>query len=222
MLLTKVEGTCSPRIAGSTSARSPQEAAPRSADQSLDRRLHTLQTLSCSAVTRRDERCPRDGYLGRTTYGRPPTMNHPAPPAFDRQHSSNGQHNGNGNGEHHSHSSASPKRKSSSITADADAHSNKKRKKISQACLYCRRSHMTCDLERPCARCVKRDIGHLCHDEPRDPPRRSKSELGVQEIAPAPEERKTEEGDMRRSIGGASGGGCRRSMLGRTCLPWMA
>lgn len=23
--------------------------------------------------------------------------------------------------------------------------------------------------DRPCARCVKRSIGHLCHDEPRDP-----------------------------------------------------
>lgn len=28
---------------------------------------------------------------------------------------------------------------------------------------------MTCDLERPCARCIKRNIGHLCHDEPREP-----------------------------------------------------
>ncbi|KAL8812532.1 MAG: hypothetical protein Q9200_000967 [Gallowayella weberi] len=27
---------------------------------------------------------------------------------------------------------------------------------------------MTCDLDRPCARCVKRNIGHLCHDEPRE------------------------------------------------------
>ncbi|KAK4204675.1 putative transcription factor [Triangularia verruculosa] len=44
----------------------------------------------------------------------------------------------------------------------------KKRRKVSHACLYCRRSHMTCDLERPCTRCVKRNIGHLCHDEPRD------------------------------------------------------
>jgi len=24
---------------------------------------------------------------------------------------------------------------------------------------------MTCDEERPCTRCVKRNIGHLCHDE---------------------------------------------------------
>ena len=23
--------------------------------------------------------------------------------------------------------------------------------------------------ERPCARCIKRNIGHLCHDEPREP-----------------------------------------------------
>lgn len=33
------------------------------------------------------------------------------------------------------------------------------------ACVYCRRSHMTCDSGRPCSRCVKRNIGHLCHDE---------------------------------------------------------
>ncbi|KAG8414086.1 Transcription factor, variant 2 [Metarhizium acridum] len=39
---------------------------------------------------------------------------------------------------------------------------------LSTACVYCRRSHMTCDLERPCTRCIKRNIGHLCHDEPRD------------------------------------------------------
>lgn len=46
---------------------------------------------------------------------------------------------------------------------------------------------MTCDLERPCARCVKRDIGHLCHDEPREPPKKGKTEAGPPEIAPAPE-----------------------------------
>ncbi|PNS16869.1 Regulator of drug sensitivity 2 [Sphaceloma murrayae] len=57
-----------------------------------------------------------------------------------------------------------------------------KRRKVNHACVYCRRSHMTCDLERPCARCVKRDIGHLCHDEPREPSKRTKSEP---EIAPA-------------------------------------
>jgi hypothetical protein len=27
---------------------------------------------------------------------------------------------------------------------------------------------MTCDSNRPCARCVKRNIGHLCHDEVKD------------------------------------------------------
>ncbi|KAK3941778.1 hypothetical protein QBC46DRAFT_381956 [Diplogelasinospora grovesii] len=35
---------------------------------------------------------------------------------------------------------------------------------------------MTCDLARPCTRCIKRNIGHLCHDEPREPEsRKSKS-----------------------------------------------
>ncbi|KAF9871180.1 putative transcriptional regulator [Colletotrichum karsti] len=41
--------------------------------------------------------------------------------------------------------------------------SPKKRRKVNHACVYCRRS------ERPCTRCIKRNIGHLCHDEPRDP-----------------------------------------------------
>ncbi|KAI8815372.1 hypothetical protein BJ742DRAFT_783370 [Cladochytrium replicatum] len=42
-----------------------------------------------------------------------------------------------------------------------------KRRKVSQACVYCRRSHMTCDEGRPCQRCIKRKIAHLCHDEPK-------------------------------------------------------
>lgn len=51
-----------------------------------------------------------------------------------------------------------------------DEHTSpKKRRKVNHACIYCRRSHMTCDLERPCLRCVKRSIGHLCHDEPKEP-----------------------------------------------------
>ncbi|CAO3593095.1 unnamed protein product [Absidia cylindrospora] len=42
-----------------------------------------------------------------------------------------------------------------------------KRRKVTHACVYCRRSHMTCDDGRPCQRCIKRSIGHLCHDEPK-------------------------------------------------------
>lgn len=33
--------------------------------------------------------------------------------------------------------------------------------------------------ERPCTRCIKRNIGHLCHDEPREPAKKSKSEQGA-------------------------------------------
>ncbi|TFK86219.1 hypothetical protein K466DRAFT_587404 [Polyporus arcularius HHB13444] len=54
---------------------------------------------------------------------------------------------------------------------DNDAPGKKKkgtkRRKVNHACLYCRRSHMTCDEGRPCQRCIKREIGHLCHDERR-------------------------------------------------------
>ncbi|KAI9102702.1 hypothetical protein DFS34DRAFT_610170 [Phlyctochytrium arcticum] len=39
------------------------------------------------------------------------------------------------------------------------------KRKVSHACVYCRRSHMTCDDGRPCQRCVKRKIAHLCHDD---------------------------------------------------------
>ncbi|KAI4207140.1 MAG: hypothetical protein LQ346_000718 [Caloplaca aetnensis] len=38
--------------------------------------------------------------------------------------------------------------------------------------------HMTCDLDRPCARCVKRNIGHLCHDEPRELTKNAKPQSG--------------------------------------------
>ena len=53
-------------------------------------------------------------------------------------------------------------------TADAPPPAKKKpstRRKVNMACIYCRRSHMTCDENRPCQRCIKRDIGHLCRNE---------------------------------------------------------
>ncbi len=39
------------------------------------------------------------------------------------------------------------------------------RKKVKKACLYCKRSHMPCEVKRPCARCTKRGIAHLCQEE---------------------------------------------------------
>ncbi|KAJ4496011.1 hypothetical protein C8J55DRAFT_9251 [Lentinula edodes] len=55
-----------------------------------------------------------------------------------------------------------------------------RRRKVNHACLYCRRSHMTCDEGRPCQRCIKREIGHLCHDD-----RRPKSDNQPPDIPPA-------------------------------------
>ncbi|MCJ1472156.1 hypothetical protein MMC13_000803 [Lambiella insularis] len=98
-------------------------------------------------------------------------------------------------------------------TSGGEAGSNtspKKRRKVNHACIYCRRSvshrtpvlhqvfrnHMTCDLERPCTRCVKRDIGHLCHDEPREAVRKSKGErshtTGEDETPPKQEDQSTD------------------------------
>lgn len=70
----------------------------------------------------------------------------------------------------------SPASKAENAAAGTHA-SPKKRRKVNHACVYCRRSHMTCDSERPCTRCIKRNIGHLCHDEPREPSKqRARSE----------------------------------------------
>jgi hypothetical protein len=41
---------------------------------------------------------------------------------------------------------------------------NKKRKRVSRACVYCQRSHMSCDEGRPCKRCLSRRMGEMCHD----------------------------------------------------------
>ena len=38
-------------------------------------------------------------------------------------------------------------------------------KKHSKSCVFCRRSHIVCDGKRPCARCVKREIAHICKDD---------------------------------------------------------
>ncbi|KAI0030155.1 hypothetical protein K488DRAFT_8877, partial [Vararia minispora EC-137] len=65
-----------------------------------------------------------------------------------------------------------------------------RRRKVNHACLYCRRSHMTCDDGRPCQRCIKREIGHLCHDERRTGSKDKQADLSTQPAAvpraPAP------------------------------------
>jgi hypothetical protein len=45
---------------------------------------------------------------------------------------------------------------------------------------------MTCDSNRPCARCVKRNIGHLCHDEVKDKYRENGTESTSQSPALEP------------------------------------
>lgn len=84
-----------------------------------------------------------------------------------------------------------------------------KRRKVNHACLYCRRSHMTCDEGRPCQRwyvppfldltcrstldkyqpllSIKREIGHLCHDERRTTPKDKNSTTPQQSQPPQPQ-----------------------------------
>lgn len=59
-----------------------------------------------------------------------------------------------------------PSSANATLMAPGRRSSRKRKKKVEMACVYCRRSHMICDDSRPCLRCVKRGIGHLCHDEP--------------------------------------------------------
>ncbi|POW09950.1 hypothetical protein PSTT_06394 [Puccinia striiformis] len=61
-----------------------------------------------------------------------------------------------------------------------------KRRKVAKACLFCKRSHMTCDDSRPCQRCIKREIGHLCCDEPPSAEQRN-SLLLTQPTQPQPQ-----------------------------------
>lgn len=68
-------------------------------------------------------------------------------------------------------SSSAPSHSPSTRPAAAAAQKEKpvkkpRRSKVAEACRFCRRSHMSCDAGRPCSRCVKRDIAHLCRDEP--------------------------------------------------------
>lgn len=58
-----------------------------------------------------------------------------------------------------------PSQTESHIASTKEADSSKRRK-VSAACIFCRRSHMTCDDQRPCQRCIQRGISHLCADAP--------------------------------------------------------
>lgn len=51
--------------------------------------------------------------------------------------------------------------------------------------------------QRPCQRCIKRNIGHLCHDEPRDFPSNSKKAKSV--LAPSVADESDARSDMRRT-----------------------
>ncbi|KJE97580.1 hypothetical protein CAOG_09086 [Capsaspora owczarzaki ATCC 30864] len=41
----------------------------------------------------------------------------------------------------------------------------RKRRRVNRACMYCHKSKVMCDDERPCSRCIKRNIAHLCRDD---------------------------------------------------------
>lgn len=56
--------------------------------------------------------------------------------------------------------------------------------------------------DRPCKRCIKRNIGHLCHDEPREGPRKSKGEHDS--VGPEDEKSPKDEYSVTPTLPGAS------------------
>ncbi|MBW0527211.1 hypothetical protein O181_066926 [Austropuccinia psidii MF-1] len=76
----------------------------------------------------------------------------------------NNNNNNNNNSSSSNHHHRQYNRTSSSTIQTKEKPT--KRRKVAKACLFCKRSHMTCDDSRPCQRCIKRDIGHLCCDDP--------------------------------------------------------
>ncbi|CAK7902657.1 regulator of drug sensitivity 2 [[Candida] anglica] len=80
-----------------------------------------------------------------------------------------GQAQGNEQGQGHNHGELEREDETSKKAP------KRKKKKVEMACVYCRRSHMICDDTRPCQRCIKRGIGHLCYDEPSNNRQRQKA-----------------------------------------------
>ncbi|WAQ87693.1 hypothetical protein PtA15_8A599 [Puccinia triticina] len=93
-----------------------------------------------------------------------------------------------------------------------------KRRKVAKACLFCKRSHMTCDDARPCGRCIKREIGHLCCDEPPSASERSsllatiKSQSSTANTQPQPQPQFKKQNDPPQ-IDPAISGPCQNNAL---------
>nr|XP_018263674.1 transcriptional regulatory protein [Kwoniella dejecticola CBS 10117]OBR85832.1 transcriptional regulatory protein [Kwoniella dejecticola CBS 10117] len=73
-----------------------------------------------------------------------------------------------------------------------NGESRKKRNKRSsgKACVYCRRSHMVCEGGRPCERCIKREIPHLCRDftpPPHAPPHSHSHQSETSQMTESPQ-----------------------------------
>ncbi|KAF2870427.1 hypothetical protein BDV95DRAFT_608425 [Massariosphaeria phaeospora] len=59
---------------------------------------------------------------------------------------------------------ASPSQQTQKPPSNAKDPLRPRRKKARRACLACQRAHLTCDDERPCGRCLKRNLQDTCMD----------------------------------------------------------
>jgi len=58
-------------------------------------------------------------------------------------------------------------KKNKELETSDKSEAKEKRKKVSVACILCRRSHLSCDNKRPCSRCIAKGVPNLCKDAPR-------------------------------------------------------
>ncbi|KAJ3254349.1 Transcriptional regulator of nonfermentable carbon utilization [Boothiomyces macroporosus] len=72
---------------------------------------------------------------------------------------------------------------SSGMEINSPPPSKAKRRKVSKACVSCRKAHVSCDDNRPCTRCVNKGLADQCRDEPRTKPPDSRHSRNIP-IAP--------------------------------------
>lgn len=76
----------------------------------------------------------------------------------------------------------------------------KRANKAFKTCLFCKRSHVVCDKQRPCSRCVKRDIAHLCREDdiavPNERPSQHESSPEDSDTIPGKYANRTHGGDL--------------------------
>ncbi|KAG9326511.1 hypothetical protein KVV02_007660 [Mortierella alpina] len=163
------------QLISSRSLPSPQSLSPISIFclQGACHRSASVLSVRAGSSKKTSRTCTKKTFKGRDYTDLFCRMNPPtdAPNGAGTTQNANNDNNSSSQDQQGAGSSSSSTAAMTQQQLDDEAAKKKragpKRRKVTHACVYCRRSHMTCDDGRPCQRCIKRNIGHLCHDEPK-------------------------------------------------------